>query len=153
VGEADGLGWDSESTHEQFAGQDLEPASVPWAGRGVAPASSVDVRLARIEALLEADLDRLGPAVVADSVAALEQRLDALARRVDQVTYALDDATATSDSTAALARIEARLDALSARFEEIATEPIPPDPNVVRLTRRVEEALARFDRTAVDRDL
>jgi hypothetical protein len=54
----------------------------------------IEHRLSRIEALLDADLNRLGDAVLGATVARLDARLAELAERVEALLARLDDAPA-----------------------------------------------------------
>jgi hypothetical protein len=76
-------------------------------------ATEIEHRLARIEALLSADLDRLGEAVLSASASRLDARLQALADRID----AMAAASATGEPVNGAAALQ--LEQLTRRLEEV----------------------------------
>jgi hypothetical protein len=107
--------------------------------------SAIEARLARIESLMDADLDKLGPAVLVESIGSLDAEIDALGARLAQLDAPAvapaappaPDADAALELVAALqelqqvvGRIDERqvaqsrflTDALEARLEAIAAQ-------------------------------
>jgi hypothetical protein len=65
----------------------------------VRSSGDIDGRLTRIEALLDADLDRLGDAVLGATVARLDARLAELAERVEALLARFDEAAPRLDGS------------------------------------------------------
>ena len=116
-----------------------KPSFTTWAG---APVASVDpevlaARLARVESLLSADLNRLGPAVLSESIAAIEARVEAALARL----AGLDGP---------LAQLEERVSAHARTLEEPvrvhAVLPAALAEHLVQLTAR----LASLEQTIAD---
>ena len=82
---------------------------------GGLPAWEVEHRLARIEALLLADLDKLGEAVLGAAVTRLDASIAALVERIDAVSAPEPVVTA-----AELASLHRRLDDIGARLDQLA---------------------------------
>jgi len=124
-------------------------------------------RLARVERLLAADLDRLGPAVLVESVSEIHIRLGVLARRLDAMVAVAElvgdggNAASTDVSTRhgrwavvpteqlqglarRLAELHARATLTERRFEEMADLQ-------QQLLLRLGEVLIRLDRGADER--
>lgn len=137
------------------------PEPTPDATPDAAVAAALVDRLTRVEAILGADLDKLGPAVLAGSIAALDAELGRLRLRLAEVEAPVPPplvpppvpvievvAPPLADEVVEglgalhdqLARIDERLLAQS-RYLVARSEPAPPDPGIAALVARVEEAL------------
>ena len=80
-----------------------------------APAAwEIEHRLARIEALLLADLDKLGEAVLSAAVTRLDASISALVARIDGV-----NSPASVVNAAELASLHRRLDEVGARLDQL----------------------------------
>jgi hypothetical protein len=86
------------------------------AGGDPTPAWEVEHRLSRIEALLLADLDKLGEAVLGAAVTRLDASISALVARIDGV-----DAPSQVVTAAELSSLHRRLDDLGERLDVLAT--------------------------------
>lgn len=62
--------------------------------------ADIEHRLSRIEALLDADLNQLGDAVLGATVARLDARLAELAGRVEELLARLDEAAGSAQASA-----------------------------------------------------
>lgn len=133
-------------------------AAVPSPVPAAPVVDEVQERLRRVEHLLDADLEALGPAVVASAITAITARVDGLAAAIDAATAAWSASPEVAAVDQRLASIERRLDRLT-MLVELATEPLPEpealpvDPTLLRLeaglaalTAEVQRMVAIADR-------
>lgn len=118
--------------------------------------SSASERLARIEALLAADLDALGPAVLAETIESIQDRLRLLAEQVDDASLAIITLSNTlpaawppanggpggTGAEEQLAALDAKIDGLAEQVRQ-AVEVLVPDPATG--VRQAEELAALDD--------
>ncbi len=106
-------------------------------------------RLARVERLLAADLDRLGPAVLVESVSEIDIRLGVLARRLDAMVAVAE--LLGDDSNEASVDVSTR----HGRWAVVRTEQLQGFEEMAALQQqlllRLGEVLIRLDRGADER--
>jgi hypothetical protein len=84
-------------------------------------ATEIEHRLARIEALLSADLDRLGEAVLGATATRLDARLQALADRIDAVAATSGDGDpGNGTAPLQLEHLVHRLDEVVERLDQLS---------------------------------
>jgi hypothetical protein len=80
----------------------------------------VEARLARIERLLDVDLDKLGSAALSEAVDGLEARMSALAVRLDAMVSVVELIRRTAQAARAQDGLSTRLDDLTDRIDDIS---------------------------------
>jgi hypothetical protein len=118
------------------------------AGGRAAPtsdAASIEARLARVESLIDADLEKLGPAVLAESIAALDAQIEALRERVAGIAAAgqVARSTAPADGKDDQARAITALGRRIAGLEQALSATV--DANA-RTDQQLAELIERLDR-------
>ena len=145
----------AEFTSRTLGDIDLRAGSPTFGAPVATPVDpAIDERLARVEKLLDADLDLLGPSVVTMSIDEITTRLDSLNSAVDTVGTRWDQIAEPLDDTLAL-RVSQRLDSVDKRVDrltlliEAATAP-EPDGYVSPTDLALRGILARLDTLAAE---
>lgn len=106
---------------------------------------SVEERLARIESLLEADLDVLGPAVLAESIDALKERLDALAKRLDAMVAVADIVGRREPSGSSEVDLAAVVGPMEQKQDEVVKATAVLGARVLHMEQTIDTLVGRFD--------
>lgn len=108
-------------------------------------AMSVEERLARVERLLDADLDRLVVALLIDRTDELSKRVLVLAGALEQLTERARSASSAPGGDGGLHAVLQEVGSLRRRLDELADAPIPADPAVAVLVRSLHGFGVRMD--------
>ena len=107
--------------------------------------TSLEARLARVEFLLEADLDVLGPAVLAESIDALKERVDALAKRLDAMVAVADIVVKREPVTPAVELNGATRPGEKNKQDEVVKATAVLGARVLHMEQKIDTLLGSFE--------